>query len=220
MSRVVAFIIIFAGCSLATDGLPPAPRSHRPLAMLCSAALPGTGQMLMGSQKRGEALLWLDGTIWATWAGLRWYGGTRENDARLVAAREAGADLGQREPRYYKALEAYDNADQYNEQVRSDARSRFPDNPEAQHAYYDSLGYFGREAWNWSSDSARIGFWQIRRSGRSAMQVAGFAVAGLVLNRLASVIDCAFFAREPGLAGRVQLMPSEGRPGIGVCYRF
>lgn len=220
MRRSTVLIAILVGCSLATEGLPSTPRSRRPLAMLCSAALPGTGQILMGSQKRGEAVLWLDGAIWATWAGLRWYGGARENDARLVAAREAGADLGQRESRYYKALEVYDNAEQYNEQIRSDARARFPDDPVAQRSYYDSLGYFGSEAWNWSSDSARIGFWQTRRSGRNALQVAGFAAAGLVLNRLASVIDCAFFAQEPGLAGRVQVMPCEGRPGIGICYRF
>lgn len=220
MPRFIALVIILGGLSLATGGVPSAPRPRRPLAMLFSAALPGTGQMYMGSQKRGEALLWLDGAVWATWAGLRWYGGARENDARLVAAREAGADLGQTESRYYKALEAYDNADLYNEQVRADARARFPDDPDAQHSYYDSLGYFGRQAWNWSSDSARIGFWQTRRSGRSAMQVAGFAVAGLVLNRLASVIDCAFFAREPALAGRVQLMPSGNQPGISICYRF
>jgi hypothetical protein len=165
-------------------------------------------------------MLWADGAAWLAWAGLRWYGGAREQEARLAAARDAGADLTQSAARYYRALEGYDNAAEYNEQVRADARARFPNDPEAQHGYYDSLGYFGRAAWDWSSDSARVGYWRTRRGGRSAVQTAGFVAAGLVLNRLVSVIDCAFFAREPRAESRVELRQSRDGLGVQVCYRL
>jgi len=199
----------------------PAPKSSpRGRAILASLALPGTGQMMLGSAKRGEALLWLDGTLWALWSGFSWYGSARERDARLFAGREAGADLTVRKLSYYRALERYDNADEYNEEVRSDARDIFPDDPERQHAYYLNEGYFGSEAWNWSSDSARVRYWGTRRAGRDAALNAQFAVGALVLNRLVSFIDCAFFAGREGTAGRVEFRPGDAEPGIKVCYRF
>jgi hypothetical protein len=199
----------------------PAPKpSPRGRAILASMALPGTGQMMLGSAKRGEALLWLDGALWTLWSGFSWYSTAREHDARLFAGREAGADLTVRESHYYRALEQYDNADQYNEGVRADARDVYPDDPEGQHAYYESHGYFGAKAWNWSSDSARYRYWGTRRSGRDAALNAQFAVGALVLNRLASLVDCAFFAGRGGSTQRVEFRPGDAEPGIKVCYRF
>jgi len=198
-----------------------APKSSpRGRAILASIALPGTGQMMLGSAKRGEALLWLDGTLWALWSGFSWYSSARERDARVFAGREADADLTIRELRYYRALEQYDNSDLYNEGVRSDARDIYPDDPERQHAYYESQGYFDSEAWNWSSDSARYRYWGRRRSGRDAALKAQFVVGALVLNRLASLVDCAFFAGRDGSARRVDFRPGDAEPGIKVCYRF
>jgi hypothetical protein len=189
-------------------------------AILASMALPGTGQMMLGSAKRGEGLLWLDGGLWALWTGFSWYGSAREHDAHLFAGREAGADLAQKEPRYFKALERYDNADQYNEGVRADARDMYPDDPQRQHDYYLSQGYFGAQAWNWSSDSARFDYWKTRKSGRTAALRAQFAAGALLLNRLVSVVDCAFFAGRGSSASRVEFRPGDAEPGIKVCYRF
>ena len=199
----------------------PAPKpSPRGRAILASVVLPGTGQMMLGSAKRGEALLWLDGTLWALWSGFSWYSSAREHDARLYAGREAGADLAVKESHYYRALEQYDNSDQYNEGVRSDARDIYPDDPERQHAYYESRGYFGSKVWNWSSDSARFRYWRTRRAGRDAAMNAQFAVGALLLNRLASIVDCALFAGRAGSTRRVEFRPGDTEPGIKICYRI
>ena len=201
-------------------GVPAPTPSPRGRAILASIALPGTGQMMLGSARRGEALLWLDGTLWALWSGFSWYSSAREHDARLYAGREAGADLTVKESPYYRALEQYDNSDQYNEVVRSDARDIYPDDPERQHSYYESQGYFGSKVWNWSSDSARFRYWGTRRAGRDAALNAQFAVGALLLNRLASIIDCALFAGRDRSVRRVEFRPAESEPGIKVCYRF
>jgi len=201
-------------------GTPAPKQSSRGTAILASWALPGTGQMMLGNAKRGEALLWLDGALWAVWSGFSWASSAREHDARLFAANEAGADLAVKESRYYKALEQYDNADLYNEQVRADARDAYPDDPALQHAYYESHGYFGSQAWTWSSDSARFRYYRTRRSGRTAALDAQFAVGALVLNRLVSFVDCAFFAGRDGSTSRVELRPGDVEPGVKVCYRF
>ena len=201
-------------------GTPTPKPTPRGPAILASMALPGTGQMILGSAKRGEALLWLDGALWALWSGFSWYSSATEHDARLFAGHEAGADLGVSESRYFKALERYDNADEYNEDVRADARYAHPDDPQLQHDYYQSHKYDGPQAWDWSSDSARYSYWSKRKSGRTAALRAQFAVGALLLNRLASVVDCAFFAGRGGSATRVEFRPDECEAGIKVCYRF
>jgi hypothetical protein len=209
--------VVAAQTTVGATAPEPSPRGR---AILASLALPGTGQMLLGSSRRGEALLWLDGAIWALWSGFTWSSSAHEHDARLFAGREAGADLTVKESRYYRALEQYDNADEYNENVRSDARDLYPDDPERQHEYYKSQGYFGAKTWNWSSDSARYRYWGTRRAGRDAALNAQFAVGALLLNRLASLVDCAFFAGRDSPVKRVEFRPGDNAPGIKVCYRF
>jgi hypothetical protein len=217
MLRVLTLVLALAAIA---PGEEPARTGRRGVALLASAALPGSGQMLLGSAKRGEAVMWLDGAVWALWAGFTWYSGAREHGAMLCALREAGASSTVTDAAYLRALERYDNADEYNEDVRRDARSYYPDDPEAQHAYYEANGYFGTAAWNWSSDSSRLGFWELRRAARSAALRAQFAAGALVLNRLASVVDCAFFCREPGVERRVEFRTSDDGAGIELCYHF
>jgi hypothetical protein len=219
---MLSFLLIplLAGAQITSDVGTPAPQSKRGVAILASAVLPGSGQLMLGARNRGEALLWLDGSIWALWSGLSWYAGSREHDARLFAGREAGADIATNEAVYYKALERYDNSDQYNEDVRREARDLYPDDPSSQHTYYESHGYFGSSAWDWSSDSARYDYWRTRRSGRAAALKAQFTVGALLLNRIGSIIDCAFLAREAGITSRVEFRPTEDEPGIELCYRF
>jgi hypothetical protein len=218
MGNLILAVIVAAGV-VGTPVEKPKP-SRRGGAILATAVLPGTGQMLLGSSRRGEAVLWVDGALWALWGGFTWYSSAREHDARLFAARECGADLSMNEPRYYRALERYSNADLYNEDVRRDARDAYPDDPVRQHEYYQAQGYFGAQAWNWSSDSSRFDFWATRKSGRTAALRAQFAAGALLLNRLVSIVDCAFFCKEPQARSRVEFQPGETEPGIKVCYRF
>ncbi len=213
MTKFIATILLLVSL------VPAAPTSNRGLATLASAALPGSGQMMLGSRGRGEALLWLDGAIWALWAGFSWYGASHEQDARLYAAREAGALIGSGDPQYFRALERYDNAAEYNEDVRREARDRYPDDPEAQQDYYESRGYFDEMAWNWSSDSARFDYWETRKAARAATLNAGFALGGLLLNRLASVVDCAFFIKDPS-ERRVDIGPGSTFASVELRYRF
>ncbi len=190
----------------------------RPVAVVSSAFLPGTGQLLLGAQKRGEAIIWLEGAAWFAWTGFTWYGNSRQEDAKLMARREAGADISQTARRYYTALERYDNSEQFNEDIRREARSRYPNDPQAQHQYYLQNGYFGEQAWDWSSDSARIGFWRVRRSSRTALQRAGFVAAGMVLNRLVSVLDCTFFVPRPNAQSRLEF--GTGRTLASLEFRY
>lgn len=195
---------------------------NRGLAVLSSAALPGSGQYLLGSRARGEALMWVDGAVALTWLGLSWYGSSRETDARLRAVRDAGAVPDFADARYYRALERYDNIERQEEDLRREARSRHPDDPEAQRRYFEGRRFPAAAGWDWSSDSARVAYWQVRRQARAATLNAGFAAGGLLLGRIVSVIDCAFFAgpAASSRADRLEAGPGDRFGSIELRYRF
>jgi hypothetical protein len=178
--------------------------------------------MMLGVRTRGEALMWTDAALWAFWLTSSWLGRSREQDARLVASADAGADLTMTGDDYYRALERYDNSDLYNEDVRRDARERYPDDPDGQRSYYEANRYSGEAAWDWSSDSVRIHrYWETRKAGRNATLTAGFALGAILLNRLASVVDCAFIIRGPGPGqSRLELTPVPQRTALELRYRF
>ncbi len=214
--KTLKISLLFAVGAMAVAAAAPG----RGAAILASAALPGSGQLLLGERGRGEAMLWVDAGVWAFYGGSIWARSQRERDAFLYAGREAGAVTVVNKPAYLRALERYDNAEQFNEDVRRDARARYPNNPQAQHDYYLANGYFGNEAWDWSSDSARLRYYSIRKSARSAALQAQFATGALLLGRLVSVVDCAFFARVPAEARRVRLDAPDDAPGIGLAVGF
>lgn len=220
MSLIIAFIIVASTPSAPTPQNKKAERSLGKAA-LASAILPGTGQLISGVRTRGEAMLWADGVMWLGWAGFSWYKTSKEADARLIARRFAGADISIKDPNYYRALERYKSSIEYNEDIRRVARELYPDDPDAQRRYYESRGYFGNQAWNWSSDSIRIySYWQTRRAARDAGMTVSFLAAGLVLNRLVSAFDCLFFLPEQPLSKRVEIKPAAGQLGIAVGWRF
>lgn len=212
------FLLLVAAIS-ATE--PGGAIGRRNIAALASAAVPGVGQLLMQQPVKGEVMLWTDAACWAAWFGMSWLSAMREKDARLAAAVHAGADLSVSDVGYYKALERYDNSEEYNEDIRREARERYPGDVDAQRRYFVANGRFGVEAWDWDSDSSRVNlYWKTRKSARAAGLGAQFVVGALLLNRLISAVDCAFFSREPMQSGRVKVQPASDLSGIGFVLEF
>ncbi len=215
MKKITIALLLFAVMLPAAETSP-----NRGLAVLCTAALPGSGQIMLGNRTRGEAIMWLDAAIIATWTGLTMFATSREQDARLSAVRDAGADISMTDAAYYKALERYDNVEEYNEDIRREARSRFPDSAAGRQSYYESHYFDPAAGWDWQSDSARFSYWRTRKSARTATLNAGFAAGGLLLNRLISVIDCAFFAGDPASSRRVEAGAGRSPRSLEVRFRF
>lgn len=196
-------------------------QSKRGLATLSSFLLPGTGQLLMQSGKRGEIMLWIDGTFWSSWIILSWYQANRNQDALLIASRYAGAYIASKDARYYRALERYNSADDFNENVRREARELYPNDPDAQRRYYESRAYLGDFKWHWTSDSIRIfSFWKTRKSARNAGMAASFVASALILNRVISVLDCIFYFPENRASQKIEITPTPNFSGIQIRYRL
>ncbi|MEO0009785.1 MAG: hypothetical protein ABIK22_04785 [candidate division WOR-3 bacterium] len=195
--------------------------SIRGVAIVASAILPGSGQLLTDARKRGEIMVWLDGILWTGWATLSWYRTNLEQDALLIASQYAGANISTKDPRYYRALERYNSSSEYNEIIKKEARELYPDDPDAQRRYFQSHAYYGHWEWKWQSDSIRIfSFWKTRKSARNAGMAASFLISALVLNRIISFIDCIFFSPETHLSRRIDIAPTPSYLGMQFRYHF
>jgi hypothetical protein len=196
----------------------PTPSSYKGKAILASALAPGWGQITLKNNLKGEIMLWTDGALWLFYGGYSWYGNSRNHDAKNFASIYADANTKIKNDEYFRALERYNSSDVYNEDIRREARERFPDDPAAQNSYLLQNGYFGDSAWIWQTDSFRFTYWNKRKSARSAFTKAGFLLGGALLNRLVSMIDCAFFT--PDKRNKIGFVPNFDEPGIGLIYRF
>ena len=193
--------------------------SNNQKAMVASALIPGTGEWLLGHKMKAEIFLWLDGAVWLTYAGLSWYGNSKEHDARIFATQWSGANLDQK-PEYYKTLERYDNSSDYNTDIIREARSIYPDSIEAQKEYLAKNGYFEDEAWDWDSDSSRMTYYYKRKSARTTIHQAGLILGGVLMNRLISCLDCALFTSDRSITKKVGIVPNFEKPGLAIVYKF
>lgn len=187
-------------------------------AIIASAIIPGWGQSILKNKQKGEVMLWADGAIWLLYGGFQWYGHSRNHDAKLFAKVNADANINIKSDKYYRALELYSSSDAYNDDIRREAREKYPDDPQAQLDYLYQNGYFGDSSWNWKSDSLRYAYWQRRKSAREALTRAGFMFGCALLNRAISVIDCAFFTQDKRYS--FSFAPPQDQNGIGIVFRF
>jgi nucleoside phosphorylase len=168
------------------------------LAFLMSCAVPGWGEFYTGHPARGRAFMTAEAAIWVAWGGFTVQTGMREDDWREHAEVFAGVPGGASRE-YYQDIADYirsEGYDSYNEAVRDDARSLYPDDPAAQDAYFAENGYFGDDAWEWESEDRFREYRRLRmlagESDRRAFYMTGLAV----LNRAVSAIDSAWMARR------------------------
>lgn len=217
---IFSLLFIFSNLiasAISNDSIEQIP-SIRNKAILASVIVPGWGQRMLKNNLKSEIMLWTDGAIWLTYSGFTWYGYSRNSDAKLFAGINANANTKIKSDKYYRAIERYNNTGEYNEDIRREARERYPDDPLAQNDYILENGFWGDSTWKWSNDSLRFVYWQKRKSARTAFIRARFVLGAALLNRLISVIDCAFFT--PDKRSRVAFVPNLETPGIGIVYRF
>jgi hypothetical protein len=227
----------------ATDLEPPAgaasawtsrgtdPVERNPMvAFLMSAVLPGWGEIYTGHTTRGRSFIATEAAIWIGYAAFTVQGGLRTDDyeeyARIFAGVPEGSSSG-----YYADVADYirsEGAGSYNEAVRKEARSLYPDDLEAQRRYLAENGYFGSRAWEWESET-RFDHYRTLRHDASISYRNAFYMTGLaILNRAVSAIDSAWMARRhnQGVGGepgpRVSVSPefSEGSVGSRVTVEI
>ncbi|MEO0070405.1 MAG: hypothetical protein ABIK18_06405 [candidate division WOR-3 bacterium] len=183
--------------------------------ILRSALVPGWGEWTLQKKSKGEIFFVIEGGLWLLYGGLNYYSGEMNDNAHTYAVEMAGANAANKDERYLKALEKYMTSEAYNEAVERDASYYYPDDLRKQQEYIQSNGYFGEDTWEWPSENEFILYWEKRKAGREALRMASFCIGLTLFNRVASIIDVAFFT--PRLSG---FGIKSGVNQIGIVYRF
>ncbi|MCS7259118.1 MAG: hypothetical protein NZ601_07170 [candidate division WOR-3 bacterium] len=195
------------------------PLNLKDKSIFASAIIPGLGQLINNQSIKGEVMLWTEGVIWTLYSGFYWYGTSRTHDAILFAHKYANANINIKSEKYFRILERYNSAEDYNIVVRREARDLYPDDPQAQLDYFYKNGYFGDSTWNWQSDSLRLSYWDQRRIAKQAFTRASFCIGAAILNRIVSMLDCAFNSSNK-LSTKINFAIPKDKVGIAIKYQF
>jgi hypothetical protein len=156
------------------------------LAVLYSVLLPGMGEWYAGRTDRMVYPLVSEGLLWMGFAGFNVYAGAVRDDARVFArqhARVASDGLGDD---FYVAIGNYNSIDEYNDAklVQRDLAA----------LYTGDL--YERCYWKWDAVASRLDYKDQRLLSDNMYNAGRFVVAGLIINRIWSAVESAFFVRR------------------------
>lgn len=215
MKKITDLRCLFLCLSFFSFGFADLPRG---VYLISSALLPGSGELLLKEKKRGELFFITGGIFWLSLISARSFGNFINRDAILFSVEHSGANGKKRGDEYYRYLEEYNSSDEFNAMVLREARNRYPDDPEKQKEYLKEYGYFGEDSWCWESDSARVRYWRMRRRARNYFLRAKFFLAGNLLLRALSVLDCSYLIdKKRRLSYEFQIFPEVK---IELNYKF
>lgn len=144
-----------------------------------------------------------------TWAGvgLSYLEGTfNRDDYTWLAISEAGVSVAGMSGDFLDDISDFNSNTEFNDYIHRLARYYYPDDPDAQRAYFDTHARFGSESWNWSSDDARNQFVDRLRESRQWFRRSMYIAAFALVNRVVSAIDASLL--------------DDSRPGVYTSLSF
>ncbi len=189
---------------------------------LKSLALPGWGQFSSGQAAAGWTFLGVEAVSWAGVLGFRVKGDRLAEESRIWAYQRAGARPDWDE-RYWAAMEEYMNYDDYIQGLWAEARRLFPDDPEEQAAYVDSVKL--TETWQWPDESSKQEFMRLRSSSRNAFSLSTTMLGVILANHLFAGVEAFIYTqwfagtRLDGTGLQFRLLP-EGGARFGFTRTF
>lgn len=155
-----------------------------------SLLLPGLGHRALGHSTRTQILMTVEGGLWTAFGGFRLQGGIRKDRYADMAEIFAGVPNAHgRADEYYRRIGSYRSSEEYNDEIRREARARCGDDLQARADYFERHKVPDDEVWNWTSSAA----WERYRHKRSASLLSykrSRNMIGLALaNRLLAAVD-------------------------------
>ena len=161
-----------------------------------SFLLPGLGQTYAGRNTRAAVFFATEAAIWTLFTVYRVQGDIRQDRYIEFAGVHAGAPSGESSD-YYEHIGFWSSLEQWQDIVRRDARTLYPDDPAAQADYFEHNKLYDQsEAWVWSDDETRTRYRVLRSHSEGAYHNARLAVGAALLNRFVSVIDAVALTRK------------------------
>ena len=175
-----------------------------------SLVFPGWGEMKMEEKGRAKIFMSTDLAIIASYflgkSFNRWY----IDRYTAFGVLHAGADMNGKDYAYIVNMSNFDSMEDYNHDLMIHHNGNYFDD------VYEDPSY----DWNWDSSSNRNKFNDMRESSLIAEKIAEFAVAGLILNRVASAIDVLYLKnKNTSLGLKAHLIP-EKYDGVSLNVSF
>lgn len=165
-------------------------------AVAASALLPGLGEAYAGRRDRSRLFLGIESAIWVTFGYYRIQADQRRDRQLEFAATRAGAPEDQ-DSDYYEHIGLWLSLEEWHDIVRQDARLRFPDDPDAQAAFFEAnKRYDAGQSWSWADDDARTAYRRLRSQTERSYRNARLAAGAALFNRFASMIDALALVRS------------------------
>jgi hypothetical protein len=180
----------------ATEGGPSGQNVPISKAVFLSLVVPGAGHHVCGARTGAKVFFVTELSIWAGYFGFHLSGNRLEDDAILYATHRADANASRSDGEYLKAIEGYEDSDDYNRHIRQEARDRYPDDLEAQRRYVDDHGITSEDRWSWSTTGSWDRFRDMRSDSRKMHRYAVYCTGAALLNRLIAAIDAARVSRH------------------------
>lgn len=169
-------------------------------AMVRSIVLPGWGQTHLGHKTRGAVFMGVEAATWLG-AGFSYIQATWERDNfRMLALQKAGIDVARRSRGFQNDVGNFMSSEDFNSYIRQLARYYYPDDPAAQHEYYQNNSVPDSDGWNWSGEADRLLYRDALRESREWYRRTAYIAMFAVVNRVVSGIDAALLdPARPGI---------------------
>jgi len=204
-ASIASAALAAAARASAQEGAPASsePRAipSRGKALLLSLALPGAGELLLGSKGRATGFFIAEGAIWTHFAWYTVAGNLRKDDYIEQAQLNAGVGTESEGDEYWRLVGQFETSNgsgpaAYEEELRREARDLYPSDPAAQDAWVAERLPTGERAWSWTDPDLHQSYRDTRERSRRAFDRAKYSFAAAILNRIVSVIDTQMLHRR------------------------
>ena len=170
-----------------------------PNAKLKSLILPGWGELSINKQERGKYFFYAESMLILSAYSFNKLSDSYKSDYTAYAIQHANVDISNQDYMFALDIGSNDNIEEFND-LKKRQRSLLMD--------VDSNGNIIREYghgvypegtkydWNWDSNQSRNTFNSMRIKSINYEKYAGFALAGMLLNRVVSLIDVIFLENQ------------------------
>ena len=173
-----------AFCILVLNSLLFAQISAKAQSKLQSLILPGMGEFNLGYEKKAQSFFIREAALWLLCLSGKQASNWYKSDYRAFAELHSGADMNGKDYLYAVNIGHYNSMEEYND---TRARQRNMDD-----LYEEGEG----NEWQWNNTENRIYFDKLRIQSVTYDKYASFAIGGLILHRIISMIDVIYLERR------------------------
>jgi hypothetical protein len=178
--------------------------------LLRSLVLPGWGEHALSYPGRGYIFNSTELSLWVSYFSLNFFAASVERDMKALAAVHAGINPQGKDLVYFTDIGNYATLAEYNDQ-----KLRYRQN---NRIYPESW------AWAWDSEASRRQFDDKRVYNQQLYRAASFMIAGLVVNRIISIIDIVILTKdrleEPVDEVQALILPGNGQLQFFLEVKF